>query len=257
MSKMKKHEIEAAISQGIKNMNLSHRKELLPFIFEDLGISEYYEAFDAHDDNFYKLGAPIETYHNKFHMQAVALNCYEAMHSTLTEFDKSDKQALMIAALYHDFKHLRIAAHDYLNIGMALKSLDEVHSGIKHKVGSKVYNKISKLIQHTEYPYTVPSSNIQDPLSHILRDSDLMMVYEKDEDAIKLLQGLFTELNLKNQYNGHSEITFAEFVSGNTKFLQKVQWISRWARNKAFMLNFPKRVKDMQAILNERIVVVA
>lgn len=47
MSKMKKHEFEAAIEEGIKNMNLSHRKELLPYIFESLDLKEYYEAFEA------------------------------------------------------------------------------------------------------------------------------------------------------------------------------------------------------------------
>lgn len=250
MSKMKKHEIEAAINEGVKSMDLSHRKELLPFIFEDLGIQEYYDAFDAHDDRFYVLGTPVETYHNKSHMQSVALNCYEALHSTLTEFEKDDKRALMIAAIYHDFKHLHVAVHDYLNISMALKSLDEVHNNVKHKVEPKIYAKICKLIQHTEYPYVVVSTNIRDPLSHILRDSDLMMIYEKDEEAIKMYRGLFAELSLKHQLNELPELTFDEFVSRNTKFLQKVEWNSRWARNKAFMLNFPKRVKDMHTVLS-------
>lgn len=251
MSKMKKHEFEAAIEEGIKNMNLSHRKELLPYIFESLDLKEYYEAFEAVDDVFVPWSMnpdqePIASYHNKLHMKAVALNCYEAMHSTLTVFSKEDKQALMVAALYHDQKHTRIAGHDSVNIGMALKALDDAHGSVDYKIPTKAYVKAQKLIQHTEYPYVVTSANIRDPLSLIIRDADLMMSYEQDDVALELHMGLLNELNQKRQYANQSELSIVDFIEGNTKFLQKVEWNTRWARNKAFKYNFPLQIKELR-----------
>ena len=253
MSKMKKHEFEAAIEEGIKNMNLSHRKDLLPYIFESLDLQEYYQRFEELDDGYNRWIATeqAKTYHNKLHMKAVALNCYEAMHSTLTEFSKEDKQALTVAALYHDANHTRIAGHDSVNIGMALKALDDVHGSVNYKIPTKAYVKAQKLIRHTEYPYVVASSHISDPLSLIIRDADLMMSYEQDYVALELHMGLFNELNQKRQYANQSGLSIADFIEGNTKFLQKVEWNTRWARNKAFKYNFPLQIKELRKKLFE------
>lgn len=253
---MNNHEIETIISTGIATMTLSHKKDILPHIFESLDLKEYYEAFEAVDDVFVPRSMnpdqePIASYHNKLHMKAVALNCYEAMHSTLTEFSKEDKQALMVAALYHDQKHTRIAGHDSVNIGIALKALDDVHGSVNYKIPTKAYVKAQKLIRHTEYPYVVASNHISDPLSLIIRDADLMMSYEQDDVALELHMGLFNELNQKRQYANQSELSIVDFIEGNTKFLQKVEWNTRWARNKAFKYNFPLQIKELRKKLFE------
>ena len=248
---MKKHEIEAAIQDGIKNMNLSHRKDVLSHIFESLDLKEYYEAFEQLDDGYNRWfsGGQAKTYHNKLHMKAVALNCYEAMHNTLTEFSKADQQALMVAALYHDAQHTRVAPTDSINIGMALKALDAVHKTVVHKLPKLAYQKAVKLIRHTEYPYVVTSANIKCPLSLIIRDADLMMAYETDCLAVELYTGLFNELVEKRKHNGESELTKEAFIEDNTKFLQKAQWNTRWARNKALVYNFPRRIVQLKELL--------
>lgn len=252
---MNNREIETIISTGIATMTLSHKKDILPHIFESLDLKEYYEIFDELDDSFYvasvisEAGEEVLSYHNKVHAQAVALNCYEAMHSTLTEFSKADQQALMVAALYHDTRHTRVAPTDSINIGMALKTLDAVHKTVVRKLPKLAYQKAVKLIRHTEYPYVVTSANIKCPLSPIIRDADLMMAYETDYLAIELYTGLFNELVEKCKLNRESELTKEAFIEGNTKFLQKVQWNTRWARNKAFVHNFPRRIVQLKELL--------
>ena len=95
----------------------------------------------------------------------------------------------------------------------------------------------------------VTSANIKCPLSPIIRDADLMMAYETDYLAIELYTGLFNELVEKCKLNRESELTKEAFIEGNTKFLQKVQWNTRWARNKAFVHNFPRRIVQLKELL--------
>lgn len=254
---MNNHEIETVISSGIATMTLSHKKDILPHIFESLDLKEYYDIFDELDDSFY-MASPISendeealSYHNKVHSQAVALNCYEAIYSTNLMMDRDERKALMLAALYHDAQHSQGEAKDFINITYATETLQDAHKHVKYRVSSKILNKAIRLIGYTEYPYTVVSKNIRDKSALIIRDADLMMSYELDEVAIDLHVGLFNEINQGRYFLSEPLMPFESFIEKNTEFLQKIEWNTRWARNKAFMHNFPQRTKYLRMKLSE------
>jgi RecG-like helicase len=254
---MNKHEIEATIKTNIASMTLSHQKDILPHIFEMLDLKEYYDIFDQFDDSFYmstSLSQDDEEalcYHNKVHSQAVALNCYEAIYSTNLLMEKDEQRALVLAALYHDAQHLRGEANDYVNVAYAVQALQDAHKNVKYQVSPKILNKALRLINYTEYPYVVMSKHIKDRSALVIRDADLMMSYEPDEVAIDLHIGLFNEFNQKRYFLGEAQMSFESFIENNTKFLQKIEWNTRWARNKAFMHNHPQRTKDLRKKLSE------
>lgn len=255
--KMNKHEIEAIIKTNIASMTLSHQKDILPHIFEMLDLKEYYDIFDQFDDSFYmstSLSQDDEEalcYHNKVHSQAVALNCYEAIYSTNLLMEKDEQRALLLAALYHDAKHPRAWEKDWINITYAMEALQDAHNKVKYQVSPKILNKAIRLINYTEYPYVVVSKHIKDQSALILRDADLMMSYEPDEVCLDLYVGLFNEFNQGKYFLGEVSMAFETFIENNTKFLQKIEWNTRWARNKAFMHNHPQRTKDLRKKLSE------
>jgi hypothetical protein len=107
-------------------------------------------------------------YHNFRHMSHVFWLCYQASifyNDTLT---KREKRNLLIAALFHDFDHLGRFGSDDINIERSLRALKKhiCPEDIPHE------NSIGSLIKITEYPYKVPSDNI-DMMGKILRDADV------------------------------------------------------------------------------------
>lgn len=242
---MKTNEIDSVISEHIKANTLSHRKDMLPHIFEILGIKSYLDQFEVTEYQS-TFSQDSQVYHNQIHSHAVALNCYEAMYSTELPFSKEDKQALMIAALYHDAWHTKGHSTDSDNIVRAYGALKVADGQIQKKVSPGVFNKAIALIKLTQYPYT---KNTESVPARILRDADLMMAYEEDRIATDLLCGLFNESNVARKRDLLPEAKFKDFVESNTLFLQKIQWQTRWARNKALLLNFPKRVKELRTLL--------
>lgn len=244
---MKAHEIDSVISEHIKANTLSHRKDMLLHIFEILAIKSYFEQFEIIEETFHvrELNA-ADAYHNKVHSCAVALNCYEGIYSTELPFSKEEKQALMIAALYHDARHTRGDSTDTVNIMRACEALRSAHKQIQKKASAEVINKAIALIKLTQFPYT---KNTESPLARILRDADLMMAYEQDHIAVSLHRGLFNEFNKTCTRDSLPGQHFEYFVDSNTLFLQKIQWQTRWARNKALLLNYPQRVKELKTLL--------
>lgn len=248
---MKMHQVEKLMDSAIKEMNLSHYKEVLPFIFESLGISEYYSAFQEWDDVF-KCDTDNTihcTYHNKVHATAVALNCFEATESTITQFSREDMRALMLAALYHDYKHAKIIGDDFINICAAIKGVNDIHKKVKRKVLPETLARALKLIKHTEYPYRIPSPLITDPLSLILRDADMMMVYEPTEISVNLLSGLLNEINSTRRNQDKPPMSITDFVSENGSFLRNIAWCTRWAKTKAYKRNLPATILNVSAKL--------
>lgn len=248
---MKTQQVVKIIDSAIKEMKLSHHKEVLPFIFESLGISEYYEQFQEWDDVFKcDEDSTVQcTYHNKVHAYAVALNCFEATESTITQFSREDMRALMLAALYHDYKHAKIIGDDFINIKAAIVGINEIHKKVKRKVLPETLARALKLIRHTEYPYRVASSVISDPLSHILRDADMMMVYEPTDISVKLLRGLLNEINNTRRNQDKEPMSVVDFVTENIKFLRGIIWCTRWAKTKAYRRNLPSTIHNVSARL--------
>jgi hypothetical protein len=113
-------------------------------------------------------------YHNFRHMCHVMRLCYSACQYYAERLTKRDMRNLLIAALFHDFNHSGRRGQDNLNIGSAVSGLfrcirmeDLIH-----------YDAISQLIRATEYPHTIPASEL--PLEGlIIRDADLAQVLDR------------------------------------------------------------------------------
>ena len=238
-------------------MTLSHHKELLPYIVETHGLKDYYDAFLETDDSFFNTdGEEDLCYHNKIHAAAVALNCYEALHCTDLPTSTEDKKSVLLAAVFHDTGHSRGLWSDENNIAKAIDALKKVHRDVIYKVTDPILNKAVKLIGYTQYPYVTKSDHIRDYCARVIRDADLMMLYEPDEVAVDLHIGLFNEMK-DGGYGHEGLISQSAFIEKNSNFLYNIQWNTRWARNKAFMHNHPQLIRRMKIKLTERLSLLA
>lgn len=245
--------IETIISSGIKSMSLSHYPETLPYIFEILDLAEHYAFFDALEDYYIPdCGIGGYSYHGKEHCFAVALNCYEGMHSTELPYEKEEKRALMLAALYHDANHLRIVEDDKRNIAIAIQTLQEANEFARHPVDHKTLENAIKLIRYTTYPHISSSARIRNRSALVIRDADLMTSYEPQDRMVELIVGLYNEINDRRNYNGKAPLTLDTFLDMNNTLLGKIQWNTRWAKNKAFHYNFPQMIKNMRSAFVKR-----
>jgi hypothetical protein len=232
-------------------MNLSADKtEVARTIAEHCGIEEYF----FHVQNF-NVSNDLP-YHNWYHTTCMFLNCYEGVvHTTLNKARENDFDdwtcSLLIAALFHDFGHSGGSQPDSVNIKVAISGLKEFSSKLIksfawERVDNVTYTKkmlyhekivayAIEIIKATEYPYTFDLNNDRGYEYHnlrihqrIIRDADLMQVYEKDQT--KLYQqhyGLYKEFCVKQSMD------FEDFIDGCKKFNLDIMWNSYWGKLKA------------------------
>jgi hypothetical protein len=250
LMKIKNKELKDLVASSINSMTLSHHKELLPFIFHQYDLIEYYQYFDKLSDFFVNpLSSDNRSYHNKLHSQAVSLNCYEAIHHTELPISKEDKKAILLASLFHDANHSYGLLQDSANISNAITAFNNAHDCAKHQVTQEIIKKAKKLIKYTQYPYVAMSRHITWHCALVIRDADMMMAYEQDRVCADLHIGLFNEINNSRDHYFEPIMKFNYFLENNEQFLQRIVWNTRWAKKKAFNHNFPQRVKNMKALI--------
>jgi len=226
--------LEDDIQHHIDNYILSHKPEYIDPIFKHYKLTEYLEYFRQHTSH------QTQGYHNQCHSYSVALNCYEgAMNTAL--LTSNDRTALLLAGLFHDFNHTQNTdtyyQTDAVNIRIAVSGFLEIHSKVKHPVDDVVRRKVVYLIQTTEYPYKTPSNKLQCPLAKIIRDADLMNIYEQPKVALQQLKGLYQEkLNMMFNENVPAE---KQWMEDNKTFLKSVKFITQWGKLKTFKRNYP------------------
>lgn len=136
-------------------------------------------------------------------------------------------RSLLIAALFHDFDHTGKAGSDAVNISRAIAAL--------HKYASTedldALPDIEHLIQVTEYPYTIPSSELDLP-GLIIRDADMLQAF----DPAWIQQVIF---GLAEEW-GKSPL---EILTMQEKFLGKLTFHTAWARRR-----FPKARIDAKIL---------
>jgi hypothetical protein len=158
-------------------------------------------------------------YHNLRHLLTVFKNCVEG--ATIENLPRDSREPLFIAALLHDLDHAG-ASDDQINISITIDSIYEMQERLKLPISDKEFNLILDYIRATKYPYEYPSNNNL-LLSHkIIRDADLMGVYEENY-LPDIFLGLFEELPIE---------TIEEFIPQNDKFINSIFWHTSWARNK-------------------------
>ncbi len=130
-----------------------------------------------------------------------------------------NKLELLIAALFHDYGHSGGKTTDDINIGNAINGVSLFHSANPEFDLNEVIN----LIKATEYPYTVPESELT-LSSKVLRDSDMCYLFY-DVSMVKLYSGLRTEFGTNYSTFLTNQVAF---INGMTFYTERnsKQWIN-------------------------------
>lgn len=180
-------------------------------------------------------------YHNEYHSYQMVLNCFEGAQY-IGVSNKLEIKILLIAALFHDFNHSGGNLSDADNIKKAIAGLFTANDCYE-LLDADSLTKCIKCIEYTQYPYT--STATESTLQCIIRDADLMSVYE-ETDAILLSQfhGLYSEICIQKP-----DLTFNDFIEGNDKFLRSIVWQTAWGIEKAHQLYFDNSREYLKLLL--------
>lgn len=107
-------------------------------------------------------------YHNFRHIFHVVWLCYQACQFYRDKLTPRQMRNLLIAAIFHDFDHVRHLGDDDINIQLAVRALE------RHVLTEDRGNlmEIRSLITATQYPYTVDTDRLT-LMGQIIRDADL------------------------------------------------------------------------------------
>lgn len=169
-------------------------------------------------------------YHNNFHMLFVAERCSDALKSD--EFahlrGTASEQALILAALFHDFHHSGGFSSDIINVSRAIAY---VSKHLKSMYNSACVEEICRNIWTTCYSDGVfmhpPTTDSQ----KILRDADLMQLFRQFEVRDLMIPGLIGELRVSGTIpKERLWVTIEEFSAENDEFLSKQVFYTNWGQ---------------------------
>lgn len=207
-----------------------------------LGLSAYYEFFRA------KSTSHSLPYHNAYHARCMLLNCYEGSWHAGPVLDSEVRQALVLGAIFHDADHSGGLAPDTTNIERAVDLLWVAHAYCMAEgvaVNASVIIGAVACIRATQYPHVEAPKN---GAAKIIRDADLMQVYENNETVL-----LAQYRGLQNEIGKGlgRELSNDEFSKTCGKFIFETEWHTDWAREKARVLNLTHRSERLQRLLAE------
>lgn len=222
-----KYDLQEKIYAASKNFLLSHSPEYLEPILQKFELMKVYEAV-KNDFN-----TSSNVYHSFLHTNSVILNCYEgALFQQLTP---SETKVLLLAAMFHDYNHTGTSMRDDYNIMKAITGLCSVIvKKFPELLTADELKATGNLIRKTQYPYTPGKLTISEK---IIRDADLMTLYEKPETMASLYRGLMNEINHARTFMGKHLLTSKDFAAEQDKFLLFVNWNSNWAVIKSMTRN--------------------
>lgn len=216
---------------GLQLMNLKDALQEILVMYDLQGLYDYYLSYNT------ALNAP---YHNHYHAACMLANCLEgAHHEGLSELET---RQLLVAALFHDFDHTAGRQADLVNIKLAGMAVSMLPS--QGLLSTRDSETVRELVEVTCYPFTRAPET---PAQRIIRDADLMQVYEDDEARLKeQYLGLKREVEVRLGRG----LTLQEFIEGQGKFFKKqVVWYTEWAQRKAGELNFDARCARLARVL--------
>lgn len=163
-------------------------------------------------------------YHNTKHCFTVARLCYNLfIMEDDTTIDYNQIRRLLLAAMFHDFNH---TGNDPDS-----KNIENAVAGMRHFLADEfelTLSKIESIIRVTEFPFVHKPQNV---LERIIRDADLLQIFEPDHINVSLY-GLRGELENKLQL----DIPIEEFVEKNKEFVNNVVWYTNSGRVMASFL---------------------
>ncbi len=154
-------------------------------------------------------------YHNLNHLLTVTKYTYGALKNM--DMLKDDKtEALLLAALLHDYNHSMGAKKDVYNISEAKKGVKKfiTDEGIKLDV-----DFIESMIDATQYPYVIEDKDLN-IYQKIIRDADMCQIFEYDWLKQNIL-GLVNEL----------KTTVVEFLPNQRKFLESLSFLTDYGKS--------------------------
>jgi hypothetical protein len=172
-------------------------------------------------------------YHNFRHLGHVMWLCYRACEYYADKLTMRERRALLIAALLHDFDHTGKSVPDSENIARAVMGL--VENLLPED--QDIFFEIVRIIKATEYPYTVPESDLNLPCM-IIRDADMSQSF-----SVAWIQQ--TIFGLSEEW-GKPPL---EVLKIQKPFHEKLRFLTDWARKE-----FPQEVIDRKIAEAEELV---
>lgn len=156
-------------------------------------------------------------YHHLNHMMRVM--GYANLGAQYHKLNSIDRLELLVACIFHDYNHSLGLYSDSYNVSYAVKGVKTWYKHQEDVHGLIDINKVVEIIEATEYPYVIPSIELN--LSQmIIRDSDLMSILDPDWINCNIL-GLMTEMKIPDM---------KKFVEGTIEFHKKVEMNSEWGK---------------------------
>lgn len=179
-------------------------------------------------------------YHNHIHCK----NVYEMGDRLLTLMDMKPSDEFIWASFFHDYDHTGGECHDDINIQLAIDGVTKAIESTQTIPNFPLVNidTVVSMIQCTKYIGTFPNEpkTIEE---QCLRDADLMTIFAGTDTAIKLLNGLYAEIRLKNPL-----LTKQEFVKMNTEFLSNAKYYTEPAKELVEKY-LTQTLKDLEPLL--------
>jgi hypothetical protein len=176
------------------------------------GLGDYWERFLRENT-----GAGL-SYHNRFH--AAWMISKVTTMSRIYSLDILSQKYLMLAAMFHDFKHSGGVDTDAENVGRAMAMFRNAahYHGFENlhrdsPAMEEIIQSVTGLIGVTVYPFEREPTTVSEM---IIRDADVMQGMTEDFKKI-IYVDLFNEILVKMP-----ELTFHQYRLGQEKFLTDV-----------------------------------
>lgn len=192
-----------ALHQVIRNDQGLYQGNLIP----------YYKVIFLYARNL------ANPYHNFRHMFHVFWLCYSACVYYAGELSSRSMRNLLIAALFHDFDHSGQAGsgHDDLEIERALRGLRKYIL----EEDKPYLAEIERMIRVTQFPYVIPTADLQSLEEEIIRDADMCQALDYAW-LQQVIFGLSQEMRMAP----------AEVLAMQKKFLIATSFLTEWARQR-------------------------
>lgn len=231
-----------AIQERITSLDLSVNPsfDILRTIMKEYKIESFLDYYLSNNPE------NKDCYHNRLHTLVATLDAIEG-----ASFEKvvgADMVSVILAMLFHDSLHSCGKYPDSVNIDTACEDFKKAFSicadssaGV-HKSKEYIFDTTLDLIQCTKWP-TPKTNNPDKPLQTIVRDADLMAIYQNKAQRLPLLVGLYNEMRYGFDVDEYS------FLDQQATFATNIKWRTRWASIKSFKRNWPLCAKQSIAEL--------
>lgn len=222
----------ADIDRLVEKYALGQRAECLEKVFERLDLSVYFQYAvryaNANADYYLDSGRTPAYWFN------VTLNAYEG--SMWEQLTVEETMLLVIACLFSCMRDPKkeVAAADAL-------------AGLR--LSGTMRMRIHSIIR-CMYDYSAPSKNKEHlPVAAIARDASMMAVYQNDSLVTQHFTGVYYTIQELRRATNTKPMKSDFFLSEQVRIQRAYFWLTRWAKKKAFTLNYPAHVERMRTLM--------